>query len=60
MDSFHGYIGTYSLREGKQSRGIYYFDLEPQTGRLTIRGWNSEAADPTYLIFSPDGRYLYA
>ena len=60
MESFHGYIGTYSHREGKRSKGIYYFDLEPQTGRVTVRGWNSEAENPTYLIFSPDRRYLYA
>ena len=60
MDSFHGYIGTYSSRDGKRSKGIYYFDLHPETGLITIRGWNSKAENPTYLTFSPDRKFLYA
>ena len=60
MDSFHGYIGTYTHRDGKRSKGIYYFDLHPKSGQISIRGWNSQAENPTYLTFSPDHRYLYA
>jgi 6-phosphogluconolactonase len=51
------YIGTYT---GESSKGIYRFDLDPATGKLTNKMLAAESASPSYLAFHPNGRFLYS
>ncbi len=52
------YIGTYTGKD--DSKGIYRFDLDPATGKLTNKALAAESASPSYLAFHPDGRFLYS
>ena len=52
------YIGTYTGKDG--SKGIYRFDLDPATGKLTNKALAAESPSPSYLAFHPDGRFLYS
>ena len=64
------YVGTYTdwsllvpvhhAPPGEQSKGIYVFRFDPDDGKLTPLGLAAETLNPTYLTFSPSGRYLYA
>jgi 6-phosphogluconolactonase len=51
------YIGAYT---GENSKGIYRFDLDPATGKLTNKTLAAESASPSYLAFHPNGRFLYS
>ncbi len=63
------YVGTYTNWEelsnhrsppGAASRGIYAFRFDRDTGKLTPLGLAAETRNPTFVTFSPSGRYLYA
>ena len=63
------YVGTYTNYEelpghrhppGETSRGLYGFSFDPQTGALTPLGVAAETRNPTYVTFSPSGKFLYA
>jgi len=63
------YVGTYTHWEelpnhrsppGGASRGIYVFRFDRDSGRLTALGLAAETRNPTYVTFSPSGRFLYA
>jgi 6-phosphogluconolactonase len=51
------YVGTYT--QGK-SQGIYLFQLDPATGKLTPRGVAARADSPSFLAVHPGHRFLYA
>jgi 6-phosphogluconolactonase len=51
------YIGTYT--DGA-SKGIYRFELDPATGKLTERTLVAETVSPSFLAIHPSHRYLYA
>jgi 6-phosphogluconolactonase len=51
------YVGTYTQ---KDSKGIYRFDFDPASGKLTGRALAGEADNPSFLALSPDHRFLYA
>lgn len=51
------YVGTYT---GPKSKGIYRFDLDLATGKLTPAGEPTEAPNPSFLAIHPSGKYLYA
>jgi 6-phosphogluconolactonase len=51
------YVGTYT---GIGSKGIYRFDLDLATGKLTSRGLAVAAAQPSFLAIHPNHRFLYA
>src|SRR5690242_102507 len=51
------YVGTYTQ---KGSKGIYRFDYDPTSGKLTGRALAAEASNPSFLAVSPDHRFLYA
>jgi 6-phosphogluconolactonase len=51
------YVGTYT---GPSSKGIYRFELDPATGKLTSRALAAETANPTFLAVHPNHRFLYA
>lgn len=52
------YVGTYTA--GTESKGIYRFTLDLDTGQLTPAGEPAAAANPSFLAFHPSGRFLYA
>src|SRR5262245_42870184 len=51
------YIGTYT---GKTSKGIYRFELDPATGKLSSRALAAETVNPSFLAIHPNQRFLYA
>jgi 6-phosphogluconolactonase len=52
------YIGTYT-RKGV-SKGIYGYRFSPSTGDIVPLGLMAEAPHPSYLIVSPNQRFLYS
>jgi 6-phosphogluconolactonase len=55
---FFVYIGTYT-QPGK-SQGIYVFQFDAASGKLTPQGLAAEAVNPSFLSVHPSGKYLYA
>ncbi len=53
----HVYFGTYTR---STSRGIYATTLDDTTGALTPPVLLAETANPSWITFSPDKRFLYA
>lgn len=51
------FVGTYT---NTGSKGIYALQLDSDTGALSTPVLAAEAANPTYLALSPEGRFLYA
>jgi 6-phosphogluconolactonase len=51
------YVGTYT---GKTSKGIYLFEMDKNTGKLTERGLVAETPNPTFLAIHPNKKFLYA
>ena len=52
------YFGTYT-RPGA-SKGIYAYRFQPATGKLTPIGLAAETPNPSFLVYHPNGRFLYA
>src|SRR5712672_2156494 len=52
------YVGTYTNKTA--SKGIYGYNFDPGTGKLTSRGVAAEFEDPSFLAVHPSGKYLYA
>jgi 6-phosphogluconolactonase len=55
-DSFV-YVGTYPNGD---SKGIYLYDFDEETGKLTWLGLAAEIANPSFVVTDPTHRYLYA
>lgn len=51
------YVGTYT---GRVSKGIYRFEMDLATGRLTDKALAGETANPSFLAIHPSQRFLYA
>ena len=51
------YTGTFSARG---SKGIYVFQFDRKSGKLTEIQTVNEGASPSFMDFSPDRRFLYA
>jgi hypothetical protein len=51
------YVGTYTQRG---SKGIYRFDFDSASGKLTSRALAAEAKNPSFVAIDPDQRFLYA
>ena len=64
--SHHGkmfaYVGTYTgaAGSGSNGEGIYLFEMNPQTGALSLLKLAAKTASPSWLALDPSGRYLYA
>jgi 6-phosphogluconolactonase len=54
---FTAYIGTYT---GPESKGIYSFRFDSESGKLTGPDLAVESSNPSFLAVHPNGRYLYA
>ncbi|HUX87727.1 MAG TPA: beta-propeller fold lactonase family protein, partial [Chloroflexota bacterium] len=57
------YVGTYTTSlphvQGK-GEGIYLYDVEPASGRLTPSAVTPDVVNPSYLALDPRGRFLFA
>src|SRR5690606_37357087 len=52
------YVGTYT--HGEPTAGIFVYDFDDTTGRLTLRQSVGGANDPSFLALAPDRRCLIA
>jgi 6-phosphogluconolactonase len=52
------YVGTYTTKTN--SKGIYAFHYDANSGQLTPIGVAAETPDPSFLAIHPSGKYLYA
>ncbi len=50
-------VGTYTK---KGSEGIYYYKINPETGDAKQVGLGKNIVDPSFLVLSKSGEYLYA
>jgi 6-phosphogluconolactonase len=51
-------VGTYTTKT--PSKGIYAFDFDAETGKLTAKGVAAETPDPSWLVISGDGKHVYS
>jgi 6-phosphogluconolactonase len=58
--NYSGYIGTYTHGAHGRAKGIYYFELNPETGCIEDLRLAARALNPSYLCAAPSGNYLYA
>src|SRR5260370_27247586 len=52
------YVGTYTTKT--ESKGIYAYEFDADTGKLTPKGVAAETRDPSWVVVHPSGKYLYA
>jgi 6-phosphogluconolactonase len=52
------FVGTYTGKTG--SKGVYAFDFDASTGKLTPRGLAAETAAPSWVAVHPNGKFAYA
>jgi len=50
-------VGTYTTKT--QSKGIYAFDFDAKTGKLTPKGLAAETPDPSWVTIHPSGKFAY-
>jgi 6-phosphogluconolactonase len=51
-------VGTYTTNTA--SKGIYAFDFDSESGKLTAKGVAAEAPDPSWVAIHPSGKFVYA
>ena len=55
------YVGTYTgASAGGNGKGIYLFEMNPQTGELSLIKLAAQTASPSWLCLHPSGHFLYA
>jgi 6-phosphogluconolactonase len=52
------YVGTYTTKT--ESKGIYSYEFNADTGKLTPKGVAAETRDPSWVVVHPSGKFLYA
>jgi 6-phosphogluconolactonase len=52
------YVGTYT--DKTDSKGIYAYEFDAATGKLTARGLAAETPNPSWLVIHPNGKWAYA
>jgi 6-phosphogluconolactonase len=52
------YVGTYTTKT--ESKGIYAFEFDADTGKLTPKGVAADTPDPSWVAVHPSGKFLYA
>jgi 6-phosphogluconolactonase len=55
---FLAYVGTYTTKTN--SKGIYAYRYDGETGKFSPLGVAGESADPSFVAVHPSGRFLYA
>jgi len=53
------YVGTYT-EEGSESKGIYGYWFDRDTGKFTSIGLAAQTTNPSFLAVDPTHRFLYA
>ncbi len=56
--SYLALVGTYTNRT--DSKGIYAYEFDADTGKLTAKGLAAETRDPSWLAVHPSGKFVYA
>ena len=54
------YVGTYTEKEGSQSKGIYVYRMDSSSGELTFVWEAKGIINPSYLESHPQQNFLYA
>jgi 6-phosphogluconolactonase len=52
------FVGTYT--DKTDSKGIYAFEFDAATGKLTPKGLAAETSNPSWLVIHPNGKWAYA
>lgn len=52
------FVGTYT--DKTDSKGIYAYEFDAETGKLSPKGLAAETPNPSWLISHPNGKWLYA
>jgi 6-phosphogluconolactonase len=55
---FLAYVGTYTTKTN--SKGIYAYRYDAETGKLASLGVAGESVDPSFVAVHPSGKFLYA
>jgi 6-phosphogluconolactonase len=55
---FLAYVGTYT--HDTNSKGIYAYEFDASTGKLTPKGLAAETPDPSWLVIHPNGKWAFA
>jgi 6-phosphogluconolactonase len=56
--SYRAYVGTYTAKTN--SKGIYEFDFDPASGKMSAVQVAGESKDPSWVVVHPGGKYLYS
>jgi 6-phosphogluconolactonase (cycloisomerase 2 family) len=61
-DRILAYVGTDTkpVDGAANGKGIYLFEVQPETGGLRLLKLAAETASPSWITFHPSGGYLYA
>src|SRR5438046_7704390 len=52
------FVGTYTTKT--ESKGIYAYEFDADTGKLTPKGVAAETPDPSWVAVHPSGKFLSA
>jgi 6-phosphogluconolactonase len=52
------FVGTYTGKTG--SKGIYAFDFDSASGKLTAKGLAAESIAPSFIVIHANGKFAYA
>jgi len=55
---FLAFVGTYTSKT--ESKGIYAFEFDARSGKLTPKGIAAETPDPSWIVIHPSGKFAYA
>lgn len=55
---FLAFVGTYTNKT--DSKGIYAFEFDADSGKLTPKGVAAETPDPSWVAIHPNGKFAYA
>ena len=55
---FLAFVGTYT--DKTDSKGIYAFEFDAATGKLTPKGLAAESSNPSWVVIHPNGKWAYA
>ncbi len=56
--SYLAFVGTYTNKT--DSKGIYAYEFDAETGKLTAKGLAAETRDPSWVVIHPNGKFVYA
>ncbi len=56
--AYRAYVGTYTAKTN--SKGIYEFDFDSTTGKMSAVQVAGKAKDPSWMAVHPNGKFLYS